>query len=76
MKKYEREEKNKRIFSRSFSSRFCQKKHKVRMNLFVSDRINMSLVSVYEESSLLRVFFAVCVRILTQINKMYCRLIW
>jgi hypothetical protein len=22
------------------------------------------------------VFFAVCVRIVTQINKMYCRLIW
>lgn len=44
-KKYEREEKNKRIFSRSFyrafSSRFCQKKHKVKMNLFVSDRINI-----------------------------------
>ena len=28
-------------FYRVFSSRFCQKKHKVRMNLFVSDRINI-----------------------------------
>jgi hypothetical protein len=37
---------------------------------------NMSLISVFEGSSLLRVFFAVCVRIVTQINKMYCRLIW
>jgi hypothetical protein len=29
------------VFYRAFSSRFCQKKHKVKMNLFVSDRINI-----------------------------------